>query len=72
MHIPITQPVPLDATLPRLTYRPAEAARLLGIGRSTLYALIKSGALHTTKVGGCTLVLAADLHALITSNGEGR
>ena len=72
MHIPITQPVPLDATLPRLTYRPAEAARLLGIGRSTLYLYVQKGVLRTIRLGGCTLIRAEDLRALITSNGEGR
>ncbi|MDO8120639.1 helix-turn-helix domain-containing protein [Isoptericola sp. b490] len=35
----------------RLLYCPADAARLLSIGRSTLYELLDSGALPSVKIG---------------------
>lgn len=38
-----------------------EAARLLGIGRSTLYALIKEGRLPVRKLGRRTLIHRDDL-----------
>ncbi len=45
----------------RLLYSPEEAAELLGIGRTTLYALIKAGELHTVKIGRRTLLLRDEL-----------
>jgi excisionase family DNA binding protein len=40
----------------RLTVRVPEAARMLSIGRSTLYQLIGSGDIATIKAGRATLV----------------
>lgn len=42
--------------------RPDEAARVLGISRSKLYASIKAGMIPVTRWGGCTLIAVADLH----------
>jgi excisionase family DNA binding protein len=40
----------------RLAYSVSEACQLVGVGRTTLYAAIKLGALKTHKVGRRTLV----------------
>jgi excisionase family DNA binding protein len=39
----------------------AEACAMLGIGRTTIYGLIKAGNLRAVKVGRRTIVLYADL-----------
>ena len=44
----------------RLLLRPAEAAELLGIGRSKMYALLSSGAIPLVRLGG-SLRVPADL-----------
>jgi excisionase family DNA binding protein len=38
--------------LPVLLVRPEDAARALGIGRTKVYELIRSGALRSVRVGG--------------------
>jgi len=40
---------------------PRDAANLLGIGRTTLYTLIKNGELHPVKIGRRTLIATAEL-----------
>jgi excisionase family DNA binding protein len=45
----------------RLLFRPEEAANVLGLGRSTVYQLIGSGALRSVKVGGARRVSATAL-----------
>ena len=47
-----------------------EAARLGGVGRSTLYAEIKVGNLKIRKVGRRTIVAMDDLRAWLSSKGE--
>jgi excisionase family DNA binding protein len=52
------------------------ACRLTGLGRTTIYAALKSGALSARKCGRRTLILAADLEAFLDSlpsarEGEG-
>ncbi len=49
----------------QLMYRPAEAARVLGIGRTALFGLIKSGQLRSIKLGGCRFVTADALRAFV-------
>lgn len=43
---------------------PADAYKLTGIGRSTLYELIKAGELETVKVGRSTFIRYASLKRL--------
>ena len=43
------------------------ACRLTGLGRTTIYAALKSGALSARKCGRRTLILAADLEAFLQS-----
>lgn len=45
----------------------AQTVRILGVGRSTLYALIKEGRLPVRKLGKRTLILRADLEQFIAA-----
>lgn len=47
--------------LERLLYKPAEAARLLSIGRTKLYEALRSGDLPSIKLGTSRLIDAAEL-----------
>ena len=46
-------------------YRPAEAARVLGIGRTSVFALLKSGRLRSVKLGGARYITAEALCAFV-------
>lgn len=48
-----------------IAYSPAQAAELLGVTRQTIFALLKSGKLRRFKVGRCTRIPVADVHALV-------
>ncbi|QIG47574.1 helix-turn-helix domain-containing protein [Nordella sp. HKS 07] len=47
-----------------------EAARLGGVGRSTLYCEIQKGNLRVLKVGRRSLILVADLRAWLASKAK--
>lgn len=49
----------------RLAYSVDEAARITGIGRTTLYALMNSGELPSAKVGRRRIIRSVDLAALV-------
>ena len=53
-----------------LAHRIPEACSRLGIGRSSLYALIKSGEIRTIKIGSRTLIPEAELLKVIDSRLE--
>lgn len=55
-----------DHTAP-LAHRIPDACRRLGVGRSTLYELIKAGELRTIKIGARTLVPETALQGLVAS-----
>ena len=40
-----------DTGLPKLLYRPAEAADAIGISRAKLYALVAAGVIPSVRVG---------------------
>jgi excisionase family DNA binding protein len=42
--------------LDKLLYRPKEAAQVLGIGRATLYDLMRSGRIRSVKDGGMRFI----------------
>ncbi len=42
-----------------------DAARMLGVGRTTLYALIAAGEVETVKLGKSTRITTASLHDLV-------
>lgn len=45
----------------------AQTTRILGIGRSTLYAIIKDGQLPVRKLGKRTLIMREDLDRFIAA-----
>jgi excisionase family DNA binding protein len=49
----------------QLMYRPAEAAHVLGIGRTRVFALIKSGRLQSIKFGSARFITADALRAFV-------
>lgn len=42
-----------------------DAARMIGVGRTKLYALIAAGEVETVKLGKATRITTASLHNLI-------
>lgn len=48
-----------------MLYTPAEAAKVLSIGRSTLYSLMDSGDLPSIKVGRCRRIRHDQLIAFL-------
>lgn len=54
----------------RLTVRVPEAARMLSIGRSTLYLLIGSGDISTVKAGRATLVPLDSIRAYVSRSAR--
>lgn len=53
-----------------LLYSPETAARLLGVGRSTVYALLASGEAPSIKIGRSRRIRRADLEAYVNSLAE--
>lgn len=54
--------------VPRLSYSVTEAARATGLGKTTLYALMGSGELASSRIAGRRLISASDLLALLERN----
>ncbi len=50
-----------------LCYSPNDAAKVLGIGRSTLFGLLARGELSARKLGTRTLITAAELERYVGS-----
>lgn len=50
-----------------LAYGIIDAARNLGIGRSSIYRLIADGKLEARALGGRTVIPASSLHAFLAS-----
>lgn len=48
-----------------------DAAKLLGLGRSTIYRLLREGKLEFLKIGRRTLIPAASLEQLVSLGKEG-
>jgi excisionase family DNA binding protein len=51
----------------KLLVRPAEAAEILGVGRSTLYALVKAGVLPAVRLGRSTRLPVEQLRAWVAA-----
>lgn len=60
-----TKGKPLTEEVPRLGYSVDEAAAALGIGRSTLYRLIRDGRLRTLRLGRRVLITATELEGFL-------
>jgi excisionase family DNA binding protein len=49
----------------------SEAVRVLGLGRTSIYALISAGRLETFKLGRRTLVKTSSIRRLVDPQAEG-
>ena len=49
----------------RLLYRPQEVARMLGLGRTNVYALMARGELSSVKVGSARRIPAVDVEQFV-------
>ena len=56
------------AAVSPLAYTVADAVRVSGIGRTTLYSLMGQGRLPIVKIGNRTLIRRIDLENLLSSN----
>jgi excisionase family DNA binding protein len=56
----------------RRAYQINEATAAYGLSRTTLYKLIKSGALHSVKVGGRRLIPTDSIEALLADGNPYR
>lgn len=54
--------------LGRLAYSVAEAAQVLGVGKTTLYGLMERGNLRFCKIGSRRLIRSSDLAELIETS----
>lgn len=55
----------------RLTWSVAEAARRIGIGKTSIYKLAKQGELRLVKIAGRTLVPDSEIARLLGVGGPG-
>ncbi|MNS81579.1 Helix-turn-helix domain protein [compost metagenome] len=54
----------------KLAYSPAEAAQALGIGRSTIFDLMRNGQLRRVKIGAKTVIPRSSLEALLAESPD--
>lgn len=54
----------------KLAYSIAEACRATSLGRTSIYAHIKSNRLSVVRIGGRTLIPAAELEAFLAGDGQ--
>src|SRR5437899_10456866 len=59
-----------NAVSEQLAVSPADAARLAGVGRTTIYEAIGSGALRSLKIGKRRLILIVSLRAWLETAQE--
>lgn len=57
----------MASTLDKLAYSIVEAARVAGIGRSTLYEALAAGELKAVKLGRRTLIPADELRRFLAA-----
>ncbi len=53
-----------------LAYSINRTAKVLGVGRTTIYKLIKSGEVDTLKIGSRTLITTASITRLIQTRAQ--
>jgi excisionase family DNA binding protein len=49
----------------KLLLTPMEAAAAIGVGRSTLYALLRTGRIESVRIGACRRIPAAAIEAYV-------
>ncbi len=55
----------MDDTVLKLAFSPSDAAKTLGIGRSTLFSLLARGEIRALKLGTRTLISAAEIQRFL-------
>lgn len=60
--------LPATSAQSRLAVSPAEAARMLGIGRTHLYDLIGSGAIRSVRLGNRRLITVAAIEECLAKH----
>jgi excisionase family DNA binding protein len=63
-----TFPPPPEPSSRRVSYSVEEAAKMLGIGRTIMFAIIKRGDIRIVKIGRRTLVPANEIAAFLDRN----
>lgn len=56
----------------KLLLTPAEAAKVLGIGRSKTYQLLQCGQLQSVHIGSCRRILLEAVHKFLAELTRGR
>jgi excisionase family DNA binding protein len=59
-----------NESLPRLAYRPDELQSILGIGKTKVFDLLKSGEIRSIKKGGVRLVPVSALEEFLAGRPE--
>lgn len=62
--------VPRARDIPRISYTITEAIAATGIGRSTLFALIRDDRVKSVRIGRRRLILADSLRAFVEGAGH--
>ena len=57
-------------TVGKIGYRPDEAARVMGVGRTTVYKLLRSRELAAKKVGAATVIPESELRRFLSSAAD--
>ncbi|WP_082559200.1 helix-turn-helix domain-containing protein [Methylobacterium sp. Leaf94] len=68
----LSEPIVSKVNDPALAYRVPEAARMIGISASTMWAMIARAEIPAKKIGGSTVVLRRDLEALVEAAPSAR
>ena len=61
----IPTPVPMALTVERLAFRVEEAAEALGLGRDSVFKLLREGRLRSVMVGSRRLIPVAAVHEFL-------
>jgi len=59
-------------SLERRGYSPAEAARIIGCGRTKMYDLIKEGRIRVVKIGARTIIPKSEIDRLLNGTDDSR
>ncbi len=65
----MTAPTSSPATRP-MAVRPREAAHMLGLGRTSIFELLRTGELEAARIGAATLIPVASIEAFITRHAR--
>ena len=56
------------SNFPKIAFSPSEAARLISVGRTFLYAAMNSGALKSVKIGSRRIITLQALHDFLSAH----